>query len=116
MAPPQPGIPLILYISVNKTASGAMLSQHLIKTKKEQAIYYLSKKLSLGEQKHSLLEKSCATLVWASQKLRHYMLVFPVMLISRIDPLRYLFEKLVLMNRMTKWVFMLSEFKISYMT
>ncbi|KAM7530151.1 hypothetical protein LguiB_033561 [Lonicera macranthoides] len=44
------------------------------------------------------------------------MLFFPVILVSRDDPLKYLFEKLALSNRMAKWLFLLSEFDITYMT
>ena len=39
------------------------------------------------------LEKTCIALVWATRKLRHYMLAFKVMLIARMDPLKYLIEK-----------------------
>lgn len=34
----------------------------------------------------------------------------------QVSKLRYLFEKLVLINRMAKWVFLLLEFEITYMT
>lgn len=33
-----------------------------------------------------------------------------------MDPLKYLFEKPVLNNHIAKWVFLLSEFDISYIT
>ena len=57
---------------------------------------------------------TCVALVWVTQKLRHYMLVFPVILASRIDSLKYLFKKHGLSNRMAKWFFMLLEFNITY--
>ena len=44
------------------------------------------------------------------------MLVYFVILIANMDPLKYLFEKPVLNNRMAKWVFLLSEFDVSYVT
>lgn len=44
------------------------------------------------------------------------MLVYSVILIIRINLLKYLFEKTVLNKRMAKWVFMLSKFDISYVT
>ena len=93
-----------------------MLAQHLLQSRKEQAIYYLSKKLSPCEHNYSPLERSRAVLIWTTQKLRHYMLVYSIILIARMDPLKYLFEKLVLNNHMAKWVFLLSEFDISYIT
>ena len=44
------------------------------------------------------------------------MLVYSVILIAQMDPLKYLFEKPVLNNRMAKWIFLLSEFDLSYVT
>lgn len=42
----QTGIPL-LYMTVNETATWAMLAQHLIKTRKDKAIFYINKKFSV---------------------------------------------------------------------
>lgn len=116
LSPPQPRIWLLLYLTVNETAPGAMLVQHLAQSRKEYAIYYHSKKLLPCEQNYSPLERSYVALIWATQKLRHYMLVYSVILIARMDPLKYLFEKPVLNNNVAKWVFLQSEFDISYVT
>ena len=45
------------------------------------------------EEKYSPLEKTCVALVCATHKLRHYMLAYKVLLIARMDPLKYLMEK-----------------------
>ena len=37
-------------------------------------------------------------------------------LISRIDPLRYLFDKLALVGRLMRWLVLLTEFDIHYVT
>ena len=68
------------------------------------------------EKKYTALEKTCVALVWATRKLRHYMLAFKVLLIARMDPLKYLMEKLVQDGKIVKWVLLLSEFDIKYMT
>ena len=57
----------------------------------------------------------CSTL-WATRKLRHYMLTYKVLLIARMDPLKYLMEKPVQDGKTTKWVLLLSEFDIKYVT
>ena len=36
------------------------------------------------EEKYSLLEKTCVALVWATRKLKHYMLAYKVLLIARM--------------------------------
>ena len=68
------------------------------------------------EEEYSPLEKTCVALVWATRKLRHYMLTYKVLLIARIDPLKYLMEKPVQDGKTTKWVLLLSEFNIKYVT
>ena len=77
-------------------------------------IYYNSKKMLAYEEKYSPLEKTCVALVWVTRKLRHYMLAFKVLLIARMDPLKYLMEKPMQDGKMAKWL--LSEFDIKYVT
>ena len=68
------------------------------------------------EEKYSLLEKTCVALVWTTCKLKHYMLAFKVLLIARMDPLKYLVEKPVQDGKATKWGLLLSKFDIKYVT
>ena len=70
LVPPEPGRPLFFYLSVTDNSFGCVLGQHDVTGKKEQAIYYLSKKFTSYEAKYTLLEKTCcATSV--AQKLMH---------------------------------------------
>ena len=39
---------------------GALLAQYLEETRKENAIYYINKKMLPYEEKHSSLEKTCS--------------------------------------------------------
>ncbi|XP_058189264.1 uncharacterized protein LOC131306853 [Rhododendron vialii] len=82
----------------------------------ERDVYYLSKKMVGCEERYTPLEKTFWALVWASKKLRHYMLAYPVRLISRMDPLKYLFEKPALTGRMARWLLMLAKFELIYVT
>ena len=59
---------------------------------------------------------TCVALVLATRKLRHYMLAYKVLLIAIMDPLKYLMEKPVQDGKTTKWVLLLSEFDIKYVT
>ena len=89
LVPPIPAKPLLLYLSTTNTAMGALLAQYLKETRKENAIYYINKKMLPYEEKYSPLEKTCIALVWATRKLKHYMLAYKVLLIARMDPLKY---------------------------
>ncbi|XP_074313531.1 uncharacterized protein LOC141648709 [Silene latifolia] len=74
LSPPIAGLPLSLYLTVTDTAMGAMLAQTV--EKEERAIYYFSKNFLEYEAKYTTLEKTCLALVWATTKLRHYMLCY----------------------------------------
>ncbi|XP_077221935.1 uncharacterized protein LOC143855747 [Tasmannia lanceolata] len=110
------GQPLLLYLSITDTAMGCMLAQQDSGSKKERPVYYISKKMLEYEVKYTILEKTCLALVWATQRLRHYLLSSKVLLLSRMDPLKYLFEKPALTGRTARWLLLLSEFDITYDT
>ena len=116
LVPPVPKKPLLLDLTTTDTAMGALLAQYLEETRKKNAIYYIYKKMLPYKENYSLLEKTCVALVWATCKLRHYMLAYKVLLIARIDPLKYLMEKPVQDGKTAKWVLLLSEFDIKFVT
>ena len=95
---------------------GALLAQYLEESWKENVIYYISKKMLAYEEKYSPLEKTHVALVQATRKLRHYMLAFKVLLIARMDHLKYLMEKPMQDGKIAKWVLLLSELDIKYVT
>ena len=109
--PPTPGHPLLLYLSVSDMALGCMLGQ-LDDLGKERAIYYLSKRMLEYECKYIMIEHLCLALVWATRRLRHYMIEYSIRLVSRLDPLRYLFDRHVLTRRFMRWLLLLTEFDI----
>ncbi|RVW45515.1 Retrovirus-related Pol polyprotein from transposon 17.6 [Vitis vinifera] len=104
LAPPTPGRPLLLYLSVSDVALGCMLAQ-LDDSGKDRAIYYLSKRMLDYETRYVMIERYCLALVWATRRLRHYMTEYSVHLISRLDPLRYLFDRPALVGRLMRWLF-----------
>ena len=98
-----PGKPLILYLTVHERSIGCVLGQHDETRRKEQAIYYLSKKFTDYESKYSSLEKMCYALAWVAQRLRQYMVYHTIWLITRLDPIKYIFEKPSLFGRIARW-------------
>jgi hypothetical protein len=91
LVPPTPGRPLILYLTVQKASMGCILGQQDEAGKKEHAIYYLSKKFTEPQTRYMLVKKTYCALAWASKKLRQYMLYFATWLVSRMDPIKYIF-------------------------
>ena len=60
---PVPEKPLLLYLTTIDTTMGALLAQYLEETRKENAIYYINKKMLPYEEKYSPLEKTCIALI-----------------------------------------------------
>jgi hypothetical protein len=116
LVPPVPERPLILYLTVTETAMGCVLGQHDETGKKKRAIYYLSKKFTECESRYTMIEKLCCTLTWAAKRLYQYMLYHTIWLISKLDPLRYIYEKPYLSSRIARWQVLLAEYDIIYMT
>ncbi|RDX84625.1 Retrovirus-related Pol polyprotein from transposon 17.6, partial [Mucuna pruriens] len=77
---------------------------------------YLEDPLVLVPTRYPTLERTCCTLVWATKRLRQYMLANTTWLISKIDPIKYIFEKLALIGRIARWQMTLSEYNIMYMS
>ncbi|RVW37749.1 hypothetical protein CK203_100849 [Vitis vinifera] len=92
-------------------ALGCMLAQ-LDDSGKERAIYHLSRRMLEYECKYIMIERLCLALVWATRRLRHYVTKYSILLVSRLDPLRYLFDRPVLAGRLMRWLVLLTEFDI----
>nr|XP_027190985.1 protein NYNRIN-like [Cicer arietinum] len=116
LVPPVPGKPLIMYLTVLDESMGCVLGQHDESGRKEHAIYYLSKKFTSCETRYSLLERTCCALAWAARRLRQYMLCHTTWLVSKMDPIKYIFEKPALTGRIARWQMLLSEYDLVYVT
>ena len=103
-----------MYLSVTENSMGCVLGQHDESGRKEHAIYYLSKKFTDCEIKYSQLEKTCCALARAARRLRQYMLNHTTLLISKMDPVKYIFEKPALTGRVARWQMILTEYDIQY--
>ena len=102
LVPPVQRRPLILYLTVHERSMGYVLGQHNETGRKERAIYYLSKKFINYESRYSPLEKMCCALAWAAQRLRQYMFYHTTWLIAKSDPVKFIFEKPSLFERIAR--------------
>ena len=110
--PSIPGRPLIMYLTVLQGSRGCVLGQHDEINRTDHAIYYLSNKFTNCKTRYSLLEKTCCALAWATKRLRQYMLTYTTWLISRINPLNYVFESLALTGRIAQRQMLLFEYDL----
>ncbi|XP_057997443.1 uncharacterized protein LOC131176364 [Hevea brasiliensis] len=116
LIPPVAGRLLILYMAVQLNSMGCVLGQHDDTGRKERTIYYLSKKFNDCELRYSSLEKTCCALAWMANRLKHYMLNHKTWLISRMNPIKYVFERPFMLGRTAKWQVILSQYDIVYIT
>mgnify|MGYP003362784783 CR=1 FL=1 len=89
-------------MSVLDNSFGCVLGQLDVTGRKEQAIYYLSKKFTTYKSKYTLLQKTYRALTWVAQKLKHYLSSYTAYLIFRMDLLKYIFQKPMPTGRLMK--------------
>ena len=97
------GKPLLLYLSIIKDVVRNMLAQE-DDDKNDRAVYYLSKRFHNYETRYTSIEKSSFAFIWAVQKLRHIILPFHIWVVAWMALLKYLFEKLALSRRLSRWL------------
>ena len=68
------------------------------------------------ECRYIMIEHLCLALVWATRRLTHYVTEYSILLVSRLDLLRYLFDRPVMTSRLMRWLVLLIEFDIQYVT
>lgn len=103
LMPPIQGEHLIMYLTILNESIGCVLGQQDETGQKENDIYYMSKKFNDYETRYSLPEKTCCTLAWAARRLRQFMLTHTTWLISKMDPIKYIFEKPALTGIISRW-------------
>ena len=110
---PQPGEPLIMYLSATEKVVGAVL---LVERKLVQTpIYYVSRVLTDPETRYSTMEKLVLALVYASRRLRKYFQGHHVHVLSDYK-LNNVLRRPELSGRLAKWVIELGEQTITYKT
>lgn len=63
---------------------------------------------------YSPIENIYLALIFALQKLRHYLLTMMIHLISRVNPLKYIMSHPSVQGCIAKWTILLSKFDIHY--
>lgn len=66
------------------------------------------------ELNYTPIEKAFLAIVFSTQKLCHYTLSHTMQVISKIDPLKYMLSRTVLIGCLAKWVMLNSKFDIQY--
>ncbi|OMO94091.1 reverse transcriptase [Corchorus capsularis] len=105
------GQPMMLYLTSTNESIGGLLVQEVEGV--ERPVYYLSRCLHGSELNYSPIEKHCLSLVFATQKLQHYLLAHKVTVVTKSDPIRYILSRPILAGRAAKWLLLLGQFDLS---
>ena len=69
-----------------------------------------------AEYRYNLIKREYFALVFAVQKMRHYLVGQTIHVISKVSPLRLLITKPSSLNgRLTKWVILLSQYEMQFL-
>ena len=110
---PTLSIPQQLYLALNDKAVGALISQES-EDGTEQPIYYMSRALRDAETHYPRTEHTCPSLIYATQKLRHYLLAHMVHLMTKSNPIRTLLQRPVLLGRLAQWLLQFFEYHVHH--
>ena len=78
----------ILYLATSELTIGVVLVQEDEKLQ-ENVIYYLIHALAGPELRYSHVEKLALAVVYAVQRLRHYILLRTTMVVADVNPFQY---------------------------
>ena len=74
---PISGKPLKLYLATNNEAIEALIAQEN-QEGIERPVYYVSRNLKDAKTRYPRAEKACLALIYAAQRLHHYLLAYTV--------------------------------------
>ena len=101
--------PMILYVDASSTALGAILAQE-DENGDERVILYLSHQLNDCEQRYSASERETLALVWALQKLKHYLLGTEFIVYTDHQPIRTLLSAKIKSPKIHRWAAVIDQF------
>jgi transposase InsO family protein len=108
LAHPDQSRPYTLYADASQYAVGAVLTQ--TSPDGEKVIQFLSKQLNDCQKKWATIEKEAYAIVYACDKLRHYLYGADFKVVTDHKPLRSLFTAEMRNARIQRWAVKLSEY------
>lgn len=109
LALPDVNKPYKLYCDASKSCIGALLAQD-DEHGYEKPIQYVSHQLSKTQQRWSVIEKECFSIVYALGRLRHYLLDAQIDIFTDHKPLKYLLTSEMKNVKIQKWAIEISQY------
>ena len=77
-------------------------------------IYYLSCALAGAKLRYSHIEKLALAVVYAVQRLRHYILLRNKIVVVDVNPFQYVLSQHIIRGKFNKWIVILQEFDLDF--
>jgi hypothetical protein len=107
---PKSGVPFWLYVAVEPSVIGAVLTQET--DGNEYVVAYESRRLLDAETTYTFIEKLCLSLYYAYTKLRHYLLSSTCYVVCQTDIIKYMLQKPILSGRVGMWAYARVEYDL----
>jgi hypothetical protein len=104
-------LPFHISTDASNTAIGASLGQN--ENLMTYAIYFIRKNLTLAELNYTVTEKEMLAVVHVVNKFRHYIIGYEVFIHTDHSAIKYLMKKPITNGRITRWLLLMQEFKIT---
>lgn len=112
LASPDYARPFLVQCDASEKGLGLVLSQEN-GSGEEHPILYASRKLTLREQAYSTIEKECACLVWAVERLNCYLFGSEFVFITDHHPLTWLQQMSKKNGRLLRWSLILQQYSFT---
>ena len=111
MRGPNWSLPFHISSVASDLAIGAALGEE--ENKQSYAIYYISKNFSSAELNYTIIEKDFLVVIFAINKFRYYITGYEVFVRIDHSAIKYLMNKPLTRNKVTRWLLLLQEFNIT---
>ena len=92
--------PLLLYMTTNSYAIGALIAQE-DEGGVKQPVYYINHALKDAETRYLRAKRACLAIVYASQRLRYYFLAYEVWLMTESHAIKALLQQPILSGKIS---------------
>jgi len=113
LSPPDYSKDFILYLVASDSTIGVVLVQE-DDVSQEHVIYYLSRSFTGPKLKYSHVEKLAVAVVFAVQRICHYILLKKTTVIADVNLFQYVLTQRVIEGKYNKWIVILQEFDLEF--
>ena len=102
---------MLLYLASSPSTIGALIAQEN-GGGIEQLVYYIRRALREVETHYPRAKRACLTIVYTSQRLRHYFLAYEIHLMTKYHAIKAFLQQYILSGRISQWLLQLLQYNL----